>query len=242
MSATTQREIPAGLPSRNVTVGHITDVHFPFHDEAKLREAQANVKGCDHIILGGDIMDCYTISRFDKDPRRKASLAIERAMTKAWLLELRNENPDARIDYIEGNHEKRLLLYVLRRAPELLELDLVTIPKLLNLDELDIHYHPQSGFRAYDLRFKHGDKVRAKAGYSAHAEMADHNCSGISGHTHRFAPAYRRTREGVLQQWWEGGGLFDIEQADYVESPDWVNGHLILHASPGGVAVEPVFL
>lgn len=223
-------------------VAHITDIHFPYQDVEKLGVATELARGADHIILGGDTIDCYTVSSFEKDPERKATLADECRMAKAWLTDLRKQNPKARISHILGNHELRVRRFLIKRAPELLDLGLITIDKLLGLSELNIEDHPDSGFVEYGWRFKHGDVVAAKSGYTAHKEMEAHNCSGVSGHVHRFCPAFRVTKEGELQQWWEGGGLFDIKQADYISSPNWVNGMIQLHIDPDHIEVEPIFL
>ena len=48
------------------------DVHVPFHDKTALRVAldYGLATGCDHVLLGGDFMDFYAVSRWDKDPQR----------------------------------------------------------------------------------------------------------------------------------------------------------------------------
>lgn len=225
-----------------MSVGHIPDAHIPFQDSERLEQVFEDVRGCDHIILGGDWMDAYTISAFDKNPERRKRLKDEFAEGRRWLYLLREQNPEARIDFLEGNHEDRFRRYIWRRCPELAGLRGLSVPEQLDLDKLGINYHGSSGFTAYGVRFKHGSKVCQKAGYTAHAELAKHNTNGVSVHTHRLGFAVRTTAEGELQWWWEGGHVCDTDSAEYVDCPDWQAGHLMLLASPDGVEVSPVWL
>lgn len=230
------------MADTNICVGLIPDAHIPFHDPKRLRQVFDNVRGCEHIIIMGDWLDAYSVSSFDKDPRRKERMPEEFAEGRRWLRILRKENPDATIDFIEGNHEERFMRYLIRQAPALVGMKGMSIREQLELDDLNIRYHDSDGFTAYGIRFKHGQVVSGKSGYSAHKELEAHNCSGVSVHTHRMGFACRTTREGILQWWWEGGHVCDETKAEYVKNPNWQAGHLLLHPSPDGVEVTPIWL
>lgn len=49
----------------------LSDVHLPYHDlDALVAAVEHGIKkGIDSIYLNGDILDCYQISRFIKDPQ-----------------------------------------------------------------------------------------------------------------------------------------------------------------------------
>lgn len=223
-------------------VGLIPDAHIPFHDPVKLRQVLDNVRGCRVIVIMGDWIDAYSVSNFDKDPRRKERMPEEFAEGRRWLRILRDENPDAEIHFIEGNHEERFMRYLIQRAPALVGMRGMSIAEQLDLDELDIKYHDSDGFVLEGIRLKHGQVVSAKSGYSAHKELEAHNCCGVSVHTHRMGFACRTTREGQLQWWWEGGHVCDMDAAKYVKNPNWQAGHLVLHVTDQGVEVTPIWL
>ena len=57
----------------------VPDTHFPFQDQPLVNECldfiqEVKPKGV-HLI--GDLMDCYPLSRFDKNPRRKHTIQDE---------------------------------------------------------------------------------------------------------------------------------------------------------------------
>lgn len=241
------RTLPAtsdDLPSREVTIAAIPDIHFPHADRERLEccLSDLRVRRPEHIVQIGDLGDWYAVSSFDKNPARKETLNDERVQVVDFLRGLRADHPDARIDVCEGNHEDRLRRYLWGKAPAFADLPELTVPSLYGMHDLGIRYHGRNGFRMFGIRFKHGDLVRGKAGYSATAEMEAHRCSGVSGHTHRFGHATRTDKEGFTTDWWEIGHLCDVGAAEYVASPDWQAGYLIINLSPDGIRYEPIYL
>ena len=57
----------------------LSDIHIPFHDEVTLRRVFDCVVDAQpsNIVLLGDILDCYSISRFCKRPDRVRNLQDE---------------------------------------------------------------------------------------------------------------------------------------------------------------------
>ena len=76
----------------------ISDIHIPYHDDEALEVAlKAGEKAkVDTVVLLGDVLDFYRISRFSKDPRRK-SVTLEMEEGRAFLEQLRKRFPKARI-------------------------------------------------------------------------------------------------------------------------------------------------
>lgn len=245
----TATPIPPGTAEADATerkaqkVIVIPDLHIPYHDKAKLAIALADAKDADHVILIGDLIDAYSVSSYDKNPARKDTLQDELDQAKAVLHELRASNPTARIDLCDGNHENRLVRLLWQKAPALASLRSLSVAELLGLDDLAITWHSRSGFKAYGWRFKHGDVVHQKAGYTARKEMESHRCSGVSGHTHRQGVARITDKEGVSDEWWEAGHLCQPASAEYVANPDWQAGYLRLSIHRGLIVhVEAVRL
>ena len=116
----------------------LNDIHIPYHDLQTLKTAidygkDAKITG---IILNGDIVDFYPLSRFNKDPHR--SFKDELETTKSFLRQLRNIFPSAEIYFKIGNHEDRLEKYLNSKTPELLKLDCLEIENLLEFGALRI--------------------------------------------------------------------------------------------------------
>ena len=90
------------------TVGILSDVHVPYHSEVALAAAVEYLVtiGIDCLLLNGDIADFYTISRWQKDPKKRDFRGELDAViaTLAWL---RDQFPDVPIVYKVGNHEER---------------------------------------------------------------------------------------------------------------------------------------
>lgn len=161
----------------------LSDIHIPFQDDKTVKlvfDCLADYQP-KNVVLLGDILDCYSISRFTKDPSRMRSLQYEIDMFYKYMKDLRKILPNSNIYYILGNHEARLMKLILDN-PGLYGLDALEPSVLFRLDELGIIYREKKvvidGFTYY-----HGDVVRKCAGYSAKAEYEDHRMSsGVSGH------------------------------------------------------------
>lgn len=200
----------------------LSDIHFPYENFDAIEQASKFMEQYQpkYIILLGDVVDCYSLSRFDHDPKRILSLQKEFDLASAYLTDLRENFPRARIIYIEGNHEKRLQKY-LNSHPEISSLRTLTIPELLGLDSIGVEYLPN--FYLGDLYLTHGEIVRKYSGQSARGEMDKNDYSGVSAHTHRLSQVFKSTPHRELQ-WCECGCLCSLNPTYLETRPDWQNG------------------
>jgi predicted phosphodiesterase len=98
----------------------LNDIHIPYHNLNALKVA---IKyGVDNhintIILNGDIMDMYSISRFMKVPN-KPRMQDEIFYTRQFFKVLREKFKDAFIYWKFGNHEERFANIIYRQLPEM---------------------------------------------------------------------------------------------------------------------------
>ena len=226
-----------------------TDEHYPFQDEDARSIALQIVRDFhpDVLISGSDGLDFYAVSDFDKNPARvKVSLQDEIDGWKTGQREWNEAAPKARKVYIPGNHEDRLRRY-LWRHPELASLEAMKLDVVLGFGSLGIEWRDTG--KPYDqyelvvegaLVIRHGKYVRKNSAYSARAEMEQEKfaISGISGHTHRGASYYARTRRGMVQ-WHEGFCLCQLEP-EYARHPDWQHGIALAEVIDGMPAVEMI--
>lgn len=157
-----------------------SDVHIPFQDDDAVSAFIAYSKKSkpDMIVLNGDILDMFMLSRFTKGEGRNPYEEIQ--MCRRFLELIRDNNPDAQIIYVIGNHEMRLERYVLTKAPELASLieDVFSILKVS-----DYKVRGCASLTVNDnFVFKHGTLLGNKSGLSAIKEMENSYMSGASGH------------------------------------------------------------
>ncbi len=86
------------LPSDANNILVLSDVHFPYHDEEALGSAiQYGIQEqVNTVLLNGDILDFYQLSRFDKDPS-KPKMKTELEQGRWFMKALRTAFPKARI-------------------------------------------------------------------------------------------------------------------------------------------------
>lgn len=180
-------------------------------------------------------MDCYPLSRFDKNPSRKSSLQHELDVTRDFLEELRViAGTKTEIRYTEGNHEARLRKLLWGKASELQGLRNLTIPELLKLKELDISWHPgHEPYQIGQLWFTHGNKVSNQAGSTAKKLSDEIGGSVICVHCHRMGwvptSQWDTTRDA-----YECGHLCDYRALEYLSSPpNWQQGWATVEIGDG---------
>jgi predicted phosphodiesterase len=222
------------------------DFHIPFHNEAGCRNFLKFSKDLqpDHIVLNGDVLDCYSLSRFPKAPGMP-DLQEEIDIGVEFLSELRTNCPLATIDYLEGNHEERLKRIV-KEQHSLYGLRALTLPKLLFLDDLQIKYHSYChpvDFNGNMLSIVHGHKVSKDSGASAKSHLLGNGFYNvIIGHTHRMGLFYHTGHMGC-RRGYENGGLFCKKKLEYVVEPNWQNGFCVvymLRSDPSFLQIVPI--
>jgi hypothetical protein len=231
---------------------HYSDTHFPFHDAAALKVIYAVLRDLQPnlIVHHGDLVDCYAISRFDKDPAHRTTLDKEIQMAAEHLATVAKICPKAERVLIKGNHEDRLrrLLWSEGSGPLKEVLALAKVKERLNWPFLlDL---AGSGWRWIESRellfgkmiLKHGEVVRAGSGATAKAEQGRYSKSGMSGHTHRMGSFFVRDWNGT-HGWFELGCTCDLNPS-YVEDPNWQSGFAVVTWSKNRdhFSVEPVIM
>ena len=218
-----------GKETRTAVV--IPDLHIPYHDERAVDLVIKYIKDIKPAAIYqiGDFYDFYSVSKFDKDPKRIDSLQEELDKgTKIWRRIKKAGPKDMKIHYLQGNHEFRLEKY-LWKHPELHSLRVLKLDKLLDLDSIGIKYYKNKDicYVNKNLIVTHGAKddgckLSQHSGYSAKNTLEKTGISGVSGHSHRLASHYKRTLAKQLE-WHEAGCLCDINP-DYTKLPNWQQG------------------
>lgn len=218
-------------------VGLLYDIHIPFHNLEALNLAISHLleKEVDTIVLGGDVIDCYQLSTFERDPReRKFKYEIDTA--KAFFTELRSVFR-GRIIYLEGNHDNRVERFFRVRAPELLDLQILTLPELLELRKFDIEWvNNKKIIRLGKLNILHGHEfgksvfspVNPARGFYMRAK-----CNIIGGHHHQTSAHTENDIEGNVTGAWSVGCLSDLHPK-YMPLNKWNLGFAMVECEPDG--------
>lgn len=205
-------------------------MHIPYHDKGVWERALDRIVASRPatIVLLGDFIDCYHVSRYDKASGHQ-KFEEELSVAREHLNTLLECGRRARVIYLEGNHEQRLEKYIIRNAPELSGLQSgggpLSIPSLLGLSGRGIEWVPWGQQATVEgIALEHGDCAQAKAGYTAQS-MLDRRSArrGVSAHTHRLAHVFRTVQDGV-REWVESGCMQRRDSQAYRLYPDWQYG------------------
>lgn len=235
-------EIPApaaAKPGKFTTAVLYGDTHVPFADAAAIKVVQGVVRDVkpDVLVNMGDLVDCWQISRFDKDPTRLDTLQDNIDEARKHLHEMAQIAPKARRVLLEGNHENRLSRCIAsldggqREIPRLRAFqEAIQWPNLLQLAAIGWEWIPErEQSRATILPkiiVKHGNVVRKWSGWSGKGEWEKYGRSGASGHTHRLGWFVHRDHNGNAN-WIETGCTCKLE-APYGVDFDWQQGCVVV--------------
>lgn len=196
--ATLKKELPKGesdrihpyvLPKASRKVLIISDLHIPYHsDEAVFAALEyGHQQEVDTIIINGDLIDFATISRHEKD-MRKRSVKYEMDCTRAFLKGLRNMFPKSLIVWSFGNHCQRYDKYIMQKAPEIYDIEMIQLHELLKLRELNIIKVDSTQYiYAGKLAIFHGHETGLTSGgvNPARSLRLKLNKSAVTSHFHR---------------------------------------------------------
>ncbi len=223
----------------------IPDTHVPYQDKRAfdLMCKVAKTLKIDTAVILGDFMDCYSVSSHRKSPGRQLNLEDEILATHEVLDQLDALGFKEK-HYIEGNHEWRLERYLADRAPDLF--GLVSIPKLLNLEERGWKWQPYNQLLRLGKLYLTHDTGRSgvKAHDAARLDLGGKNV--VIGHTHRMAYSVVRDLRGHTHVSAMFGWLGDSKRVDYMHSAkakrEWPLGFGLGYWEPktGVVHIQPV--
>lgn len=223
-------ELPEGITSLDeweilkITGDHkvliLNDIHLPYHVK---RVVELSIeKGLNHnvdiVLLNGDIFDFFSISKWQKDPRKR-DFAGEIKVCKQFLEWLRHKFPKAEIIFKLGNHEERLENYMFIKAPELLGVPTFEFKKILELDkygiqEVDgmkpIKLNECFVIHGHEYKFAISNPVNPARGLYLKSKV-----NAIAGHFHQSSSHSEKDIEDKVTSCWSLGCLCDLHP-DYM--------------------------
>ena len=168
-------------------VGIMSDIHVPFHSMSALTCAIKHLREeqIDCLILNGDIMDFYAISRHEKEKDLR-DFAKEIEMGRNFLQKIRDLFPMIPIYYKMGNHENRWQRYLNDQAEEFAQLHEMQFEQFFRLDKLGMIYVPDwQGIELANLLILHGHEIMAGGMNPSQSTFNKTFCDTLIGHVHR---------------------------------------------------------
>lgn len=171
--------------------------------------------GVDDVVDLGDTLDLPGLSKHRSSPSVTVFGSLNKALQSAYEYEstLAALTPNARRAKLRGNHDDRIILYLIDKAQDLVGIrragddktPVLSLPFLLRADETGFDYsqpYPTGEvWLGAGVRLVHGPCTRPTNNATSDKYLADRpDCSTIYGHTHRPGFTYRtfETRTGPI--------------------------------------------
>jgi predicted phosphodiesterase len=204
----------------------LSDIHVPYHDRDSLLLALEREKDLAGIILNGDIMDCFALSKWEKDPRER-DFPYELETTKTVLGAIREAFPKASLTYKIGNHEERYERYMQLKAPELLGVAAFEIQNLLESDSFQMEIvRDKRPIRLGKLLIIHAHEYRS--GFinpvnPARGLFLRAKTTALGSHYHQTSQHSENTLDDRHMSCWSTGCLCDLHPR-YAVLNKWNHG------------------
>jgi predicted phosphodiesterase len=212
----------------------ISDVHVPYHDPESLAVAmdyaRAKATRCDGVLINGDLIDFYQLSRFERDPRNRR-VPEELESVGQVLDAIHVHLKPRRVVWKLGNHEKRWARYMRERAPELLGIPAFELASVLETEARGIMVVDANHVLKHRaLYIMHGHELggggQSPVGPARTALLKATDCALI-GHHHRTDQHSGNTIGGVTLTSWALGCLCDLHP-EYAIVNRWCHGFATL--------------
>jgi predicted phosphodiesterase len=216
----------------------LSDAHIPYHVKTPIVEAIKFGKnnGADLIILNGDTADFFSVSFWEKDPRKR-DFKGELKTVREFLATLRAQFPKARIVYKLGNHEERWERYMRVKAPELLGVPEFEIKEMLHLTKHGIELvEDKRAIKLGDLNVLHGHEYRfaiSNPVNPARGLFLRCKAFALCGHMHQSSYHQEKTVEQTIVATWSTGCLCDLHP-EYSPYNNWCHGFAFVEVSADG--------
>ena len=210
------------------------DVHVPYHDIKAVHCAinEGVRRKCDTIFLGGDCVDAYEISSFEKS-KYKRKWADEVQLTKQFFSFLRYKFPKAKIYFLYGNHEMRYISYIRRNASALEGIEAINFSSLFDFEKFAItEIDPMATAKYKGLNLVHGHEF-GKSTFSpvnvARGLYMRAKTSAMCGHSHQTSEHTETDMNGKITTCWSVGCLSEL-RPDYSKFAKYNHGFAIIES------------
>jgi hypothetical protein len=218
-----------------------SDLHDQECDPFYLRVLTDTIKNVnpDVICLDGDIFDVPEFGRYNVDPREWDVVGRVQSGLKI-IADIREAAGDkTQIDFIEGNHEARVIRHLLESDPGLRALlsglHDFDLRKLFGLDRYEVNYIANCDlFTFTDAQQRKEVSKNFKLYWGCvlahhYPHGRDYGTPGFNGHHHKHQSYSEHNVNYGSYEWHQMGGGHKRE-ASYCDGSKWNNGFLVVMA------------
>jgi len=209
----------------------LSDIHIPYHsiDAITCAFDFAKQEKPDAILLNGDTLDFFSLSRFAKDPKAR-SFAHELETFKEFMTILK-KTFDAKIYFKLGNHEERYFHFLWMKSNELVGVDEFELENIIKARAEGIEIIKDKRImKAGDLNIIHGHEfggsvfspVNIARGLFLKAKV-----SAMQGHNHQTSEHTERDMNGRITTTFSLGCMCELSPA-YLPINKWNHGFAIV--------------
>lgn len=191
----------------------------------------------DKVVYAGDVFNLAEFGKYHVDPREWNPVGRIK-WAHALFEDTREATPESEFEFIEGNHEFRLLCHLSEATPALQtilsDLHGWTVPKLLGLDEYEINYHSNSDLGAFNAsnikkEISKNFLVLWDSVLVHHfPEGFNFGIPGCNGHHHHHTVRRHYSIQYGCSEWHQLG-CGHVQRASYCNGAKWNNGFMIAH-------------
>ena len=220
---------PYELKAKRLLV--LSDIHIPYHNIESLTCAFdfAKQEKPDAILLNGDTLDFFGLSRFSKDPKAR-SFAHELNTFKEFM-DVVKKTFDAKIYFKIGNHEERYFHFLWMKAHEIVGVEEFELENIIKsrAEGIDI-IKDKRIMKAGDLNIIHGHEFGGSV-FSpvniARGLFLKGKVSAMQGHNHCTSEHTESNMNGEIITTWSVGCLSELHPA-YLPINKWNHGFAIV--------------
>jgi predicted phosphodiesterase len=220
---------PYALESKRLLV--LSDIHIPYHsiDAITCAFDYAKKEKPDAILLNGDTIDFFGLSRFMKDPKKR-SVAHELQAFKE-LVDVIKKTFNAKIYYKMGNHCERYEHFLWMKAHELVGIEEFDFSNIIKARAEGIEIIKDKRImKAGDLNIIHGHEFGGSV-FSpvniARGLFLKGKVSAMQGHNHSTSEHTESNMNGEITTTWALGCLCELHPA-YLPINKWNWGFAII--------------
>jgi predicted phosphodiesterase len=220
---------PYALESKRLLV--LSDIHIPYHsiDAITCAFDYAKKEKPDAILLNGDTIDFFGLSRFMKDPKKR-SVAHELQAFKE-LVDVIKKTFNAKIYYKMGNHCERYEHFLWMKAHELVGIEEFDFSNIIKARAEGIEIIKDKRImKAGDLNIIHGHEFGGSV-FSpvniARGLFLKGKVSAMQGHNHSTSEHTESNMNGEITTTWSLGCLSELHPA-YLPINKWNWGFAII--------------
>jgi predicted phosphodiesterase len=228
------------LPESATRILLLSDIHVPYHNIEAVSKAieYGKQQKVNAIVFNGDTVDCYALSRYESDPRKRR-FGEELEATRQLLQVFRKEFDGVPFYFKLGNHEERYEAYLRTKAPELIGTSDFTMDQLLKFGELGCTLiQDKRVIKAGKLSIMHGHEFGKSGSGSgavnpAYTYYNKAKVSVICGHNHQTSEHSEHSLDGKVVTAWSTGCLSELHP-EFLPVNKWNHGFALICVDDNG--------